>query len=62
MYTARLLFSEYLRCGWLPSSYEVPPEVTPTNHEATRRRTQQWWYCEGSPAEVLREVLRRYSV
>ena len=26
-YTARLLFSEYLRCGWLPSSYEVPPSV-----------------------------------
>ena len=27
-YTARLLFSEYLRCGWLMlSSYEVPPSV-----------------------------------
>ena len=26
-YTARLLFSEYLRCGWLLSSYKVPPSV-----------------------------------
>ena len=27
-YTARLLFSEYLRCSWRLSSYEVPPSVT----------------------------------
>ena len=46
VYTAILLFSEYLRCGWLLSSYEVPPSVT--NHKATRRYS----------AVV---VLRRYS-
>ena len=27
LHTARLLFSEYLRYGWLLSSYEVPPSV-----------------------------------
>ena len=53
-YTARLLFSEYLCCGWLLSSYDVPPSVTMRLLAGTRH----WWYCEGT----VTEVLRRYSV